>query len=136
MQWIRGEGSTRAIASIAVIGALTACSETTSPEITQTPATPIEGPAPAAMIEVAGALDDMTEWWMPSVADETERNNLQQTLTSLKSHLNAGKILLCQQDVTDARGALSRLSEAQQVETAPVGVALDNVQSLLDNLAK
>ena len=136
MHWIRGKRSMRIVATIAVIASLGACSEATAPEVAVVPATPFEVPTPAAMIEVAGSLDDMTQWWMPSIDDETQRNNLQQTLTTLKSHLNAGNILLCQQDVTDARGALSKLSEAQQVETAPVGVALDIVQSLLDNLAK
>lgn len=117
------------------IGLLAACSETTAPTANISPA-PSATPIPAAMVNVANSLDDMTEWWMPSLQNDTERSKLQQILVGLKGHLNVGNLLNCKQDVTDARGALSRLSDAEQVETAPIGVALDVVQSALDGLSK
>ena len=154
MQWMRRKASTLYVArfyrikrrsryvaiarTIGVSGAialLAACSDTTGPTA-NIPASPIATPIPAPMVNVANSLDDMTSWWMPSVQSETDRSNIQQILTGLKAHLNVGNVLVCQQDVTDARGALSRLSDSQQVETAPIGVALDIVQSTLDGLSK
>ena len=139
MQRMRKKASSLRVARVfvlsGVIALFAACSETTAP-IANTAASPSATPIPASMVNVANSLDDMTEWWMPSVEDVTERSNLQQILTGLKAHLNVGNSLLSQQDVTNARGALSRLSDSQQVETAPIGVALDIVQSALDGLSK
>jgi hypothetical protein len=127
------------IARVVALGSaaalLVACNEATAPTPQRTPPAPVAA-VPAAMANVANSVDDMTEWWMPSIENESERSNLQQILTGLKSHLNVGNVLACQQEVSDARGALSRLSDSQQVETAPIGVALDIVQSALDGLSK
>jgi hypothetical protein len=142
MQSVRADRSTlhvarrRRVVIIGVLGFVTGCSDTTAPKTTDITPPPTEIPVPAAMVTVAGELDDMTQWWMSSIENQSELAKLQQTLTGLKAHLSAGNVVLCQQDITDTRGALAKLSEAQQVETAPIGVALDVVQSTLDGLSK
>jgi hypothetical protein len=122
----------RVIAFSGAVALVAACTDSTAPP----PPPPVEPPVPPALVSVAASLDDMTQWWMPSLQDATVRTNLQEILAGLKGHLNGGKVTLCQQDVTSARGVLSSVSDVEQVETGPIGVALDVVQATLDGVSK
>jgi hypothetical protein len=125
------------VAAVSAIVLVAACSDATGPEPVKPPEpTPTTPAVPAAMIAMAGDIDPMTEQFMPAVEDATAKSNLQGLLTGLKGHLTAGNVVLCQQDVTSARGVLSSLSDDQQVGVAPIGMALDVVDGLLTSLAK
>ena len=125
----------KVVALSCVIGLMAACSETTAPKASTAPP-PVVKPVPAAMVSLAGSLDDMTQWFMQSFDDEATRTKFQDILSGLKGHLTSGNVTVCQQDVTAARGVLTSLSDVQQVETAPLGLALDAVQTTLDNVSQ
>lgn len=130
---------TSRIATVVALSAIVlaaACSDATGPTpVTPTPVTP-SPVVPAAMIEVGNLIEEMTDWALVSVDDTNTRSNLQGILLGLKGHLLEGKVLLCQQDVTSARGVIGSLDDIQQVGLAPVGLALDIVDETLTNASK
>lgn len=113
-----------------------ACSDSTGPK-EATPVTPpvTEAPVPAAMVSVAGDLDAMTGQFMQSLDDDTDNQaRLAGALSGLKGHLTAGNVLLCQQDVTAARGVIDSLDDSHKIELSPIGLALDVVLDVLSRL--
>ncbi|HUR00873.1 MAG TPA: hypothetical protein VM166_15595 [Gemmatimonadaceae bacterium] len=92
-------------------------------------------PVPAAMIAVAAEIDGMTDQFMVSLDDDpTSKAKLSSALSALKGHLVAGNVPLCNEDVAIARGIIDSLDITNQIELAPVGLALDVVEKVLSTI--
>jgi hypothetical protein len=87
------------------------------------------------MVSVAGELDGMTEMFMQTLDDDAPNQaKLAGALSGLKGHLTAGNVLLCQQDVTAARGVIDSADAYHQIGLAPIGLALDVVVNVLNSI--
>jgi hypothetical protein len=113
--------------------AMAACDEITAPE--EATATPELRLAQSSAGDVLGslgdALDDMTGWSLTTLDGDPQQGSIVGVLNGLQGHLKSGNVGLIQQDVTQARGILSALTFEQQVETGPVGVALDVIEQAI-----
>lgn len=131
---------TSRIVTTGLLGAIVfaaACSDATGPTPVTPPAVtpPPVAVVPQVMIDMAGSIDPMTEWFLQWFEDQTAKSNIQGMLSGLKGHLSDGKVLLSQQDVTAVRGVLGSLDDTQRVELAPIDRAMDVVDELLTKVS-
>jgi hypothetical protein len=137
-----GKPLSRVAQVIALSGviAMSACQDVTGPEeVVSAANVPQLRTTQAAQDELKGLadnLDDITGWSLVALTDGDSKGRIVGLLNGLKGHLAAGKIAVCQQDVTDARAWFASLTEVQQTELGAIGVTLDVVQSGLDNASR
>jgi hypothetical protein len=114
--------------------AMAACEDITAPEETATAAPELrlaQSSAADVLGSLSDALDSMTGWSLTTLDGDPRQGSIVGVLNGMKGHLKSGNVGLIQQDVTQARGILSSLTFEQQVETGPVGVALDVVEQAI-----
>jgi hypothetical protein len=129
---------TRVVAMASVIS-LAACQDVTGPESEAAVPSELRLAQSASTVELASlgnSLDDMTGWSLATLQDNNQRGNIVGVLNGMKGHLKSGNTSLIQQDVTQARGILTSLTDVQQVELGPVTLTLDIVQKALDGGSK
>jgi len=121
--------------------AMAACQDATGPEeVTAAAEVPeLRASQSAAVDEMAALskdLDDATGWSLIALTDDVKKGRIVGLLNGLKGQLASGKIAACQQSVTDARSWFAELTEQEQSEVGPIGVALDLIQSTLDKASQ
>jgi hypothetical protein len=137
-----GSFSSRVAQTLVLSGviATAACQEATGPEEIA-PAEPslraaVSQEAKDELASLSDNMDDFTGWSLVALPDGKGKTNIVGVLNGLKGHLKAGKLAMCQQDVTDARSWFASLSEQEQTEVGAIGVALDLIQAGLDKAAQ
>jgi hypothetical protein len=119
-----------AIGSVVVFAA---CTDTTTPQkvATSTPETPAT-PAPLTPLGMIGeSLETETTAFLVGMHDDTDRANLQAALNTLGVDLVANNVAASTKDLATCRGLIAAVDEGQQVELAPISLALDIVELAL-----
>jgi hypothetical protein len=123
----------RVIAMAGVIAFAAACTDTTTPQkvATPTPETPAT-PAPTTPLGLLGAsLETETTNFLPGMHDDTARADLQAALNTLGVDLVANNVSASTKDLATCRGMIAVVDDVQQVELAPISLALDVVELAL-----
>jgi hypothetical protein len=113
---------------------LGACQDASQPEQSNIPTAPVEAaPAPSAAMTALGAnFSDATVPFLSTIEDQKAQLALRSTLNSLSEDLSAGKTDAATSDIKQARALLAKLEgRSAAVETAPIALALDNIELTL-----
>ena len=115
---------------------IAACSDSTSPDKSVTPATPVSPVTPAVPRNAVDSLGlwvgDATAWVLPSIDDETIRANVQSGITDLGNHLAAGNYDLTRKDIGSLRTLMDAVSIDVLSALGPVEVALEVIEQALE----
>lgn len=123
---------TLAVATSVALG-LTGCADATAPPRATLPDPPPSehgGTAPFSSLGVL--LDDATSVFIVSISDSDTRVQFVSVLESLSRELIAGRREPAGVQLTRANAILSKLSGQQATELAPIGLALDQIESALN----
>jgi hypothetical protein len=123
-----------AIASAAAL-TLAACAPdapTAPPSVAPTASAQMAAVAPDHS-GIGSALDDASVRLLPSIADIAARAQLNGSLRDLSAHLEAGDLDKARRALSLARKALGASAKSgEQADLVAIGLALDQVEALLD----
>jgi len=126
------------IALVAVFG-LAACQDSTAPTEKEmaAPESPEEarnyvGPFAA----FAAELDDATVMFLPSMTNDEARAKLSVSLDALAQSLVDSKYAATRAEIMTSRALLAAVDEEQAFELLPISMAVDLVESKLDEAGK
>ena len=123
----------RAIGATLILGA---CSEPTQPPAASIPvdASPVSPSAApnTALIALGANFGDATVPFLSSIEEQQSQLALRSVLDGLAKNLTKGDTASATRDIKKARGLLAELNgESAAVETAPIALALDNIEMTL-----
>ena len=130
----------RIVAVLAATLVLGACQDTTAPETTTGPrgapaasvAATASTASATAMAAIGADLVDATESFLVGIEDAPARTDLRAALVALTAALSAGDTATAASALATARERLAAVpGDATATELAPVGLALDAVEQVL-----
>jgi hypothetical protein len=106
-----------------------ACTDTTAPDATPD-LTPVDGkmvPNPA-MTSLSGWIADATLWTLDAIPPKAATKIITDKINNLANQLAASKVAESTKAIKDIRIAIGTLTEDEQVDVAPIEVALQTVE--------
>lgn len=133
---VKAAGISR-LMTFAVVLAILACTDSTSPDNAAEPTVAAPTPsAPAGSLQTIGeSLVDATDWVFVAIADDGVRVKMKSAIKQLADDLVAGRNSDAKRDVSALRANLASLQDLAPA-LGPIGVALDQIDSEFAKLAE
>ncbi|HUQ20634.1 MAG TPA: hypothetical protein VM099_13550 [Gemmatimonadaceae bacterium] len=134
---VKAAGISR-LMTFAVVLAILACTDSTSPDNAAEPT--VAAPAPSApaggpLQTIGESLVDATDWVFVAIADDGVRVKMKSAIKQLADDLVAGRNSDAKRDVSALRANLASLQDLAPA-LGPIGVALDQIDSEFAKLAE